>query len=116
MKHYLLCCALAALALAACGQNDNSAQSTAPSMKFEIPPEAKEISVDAIKGDWMVGAKVARVKAEEGKLVCINEKGEPSKCEIRDGKVLFATDWRVYATLIADGKVLRWSDGSGWTR
>ncbi len=116
MKRSLVCHLFAVLVLAACGQNENPTQSANPAMQFVIPAEAREMSIDAIKGEWQVGPRVAIVKIEGNSIACINEKGDPSKCEIKNGKVLLASDWRVYATLIADGKVLRWSDGSGWTR
>jgi hypothetical protein len=116
---------LMAVLVVACGKGDEptkSSDTTAGSVgapatpKYDIPADAGEMTSDAAKGDWNVGPAVAKVVVEGDQITCFNEKGTSSKCQIEDGKVLVATDWRVYAFLLAGGKVLRWSDGSGWTR
>lgn len=111
----LLLLVLAASWLTACGRDDAS-NTPGPAVSFVFPADARTITPDAVKGEWAVGPKIAAVRVEGTAISCINEKGEASRCEIREGKALLAVDWRVYAVLIADGKVLRWSDGSGWTR
>lgn len=116
---------LMAVLVVACGKGDepakNSDQTAKPvetpaTPKYDIPADAGEMTADAAKGDWNVGPAVAKVVIEGDQITCVNEKGSSSKCQIEEGKVLVATDWRVYAFLLAGGKVLRWSDGSGWTR
>ena len=114
-----------AILVVACGKGDEPAKGSdrtaqpveAPAQrKYDVPADAGEMTADAAKGDWNVGPDVAKVVVEGDQITCVNEKGSSSKCEIEEGKVLVATDWRVHAFMLAGGKVLRWSDGSGWTR
>lgn len=120
MKRQYLITLLLALTLAACGKSEDAAMpassQVAPVAKHEVPSEALPLSIDAIKGEWHVGPKVAAVKVEGDAIICVNENGLSSKAVIKDGKVFLATDWRVHAWLLANGKVLKWSDGSAWTR
>jgi hypothetical protein len=114
---------LAVLCLAACEKTEKITPALqpahvvqAPEPKYVTPADALPMSIDSIKGQWNVGDKVAKFEMEADGLICINEKGDRSKTQLIDGKAVLATDWRVHAWLLADGKVLRWSDGSGWTR
>lgn len=111
---------LIALTLAACGKNEDVAMTgssqSASAAKYDVPSDALPLSVDAIKGEWNVGPKVAAVKLEGDAIICVNENSLSSKAVIKDGKAILATDWRVHAWLLANGKVLKWSDGSAWTR
>ena len=111
---------LIALTLVACGKSEEAAMPTssqaAPVAKHDVPAEALPLSIDAIKGEWSVGPKTAVIKIESDVIICVNENGLSSKAVIKDGKAILATDWRVHAWLLANGKVLKWSDGSAWTR
>ncbi len=118
-KRYLIT-VLITLTLVACGKSEDAAMSassqTALAAKYDVPSDALLLSIDAIKGEWHVGPKVAAVKVEGDAIICVNENGLSSKAVIKDSKAILATDWRVHAWLLANGKVLKWSDGSAWTR
>lgn len=120
MKQRFIISLVFALALVACGKSEDAAMSassqTASAAKYDVPGDALPLSIDAIKGEWHVGPKVASVRLEGDAIICVNENGLSSKAVIKDGKAILATDWRVHAWLLANGKVLRWSDGSAWTR
>jgi len=106
--------------LTACGKSEDAATSasskTASAVKYEVPSDALPLAIDAIKGKWNVGPKVAAIRLEGDSIICINENGLSSKAVIKDGKAILATDWRVHAWLLANGNVLRWGDGGAWTR
>lgn len=110
------------LAVAGCGKSEEPPkpseppQQAATAVAFPVPSDAEPITAEAILGDWAVGDSVAKVTADGDKLVCTNEKGMASKCAIDAGKALVAEEWRVHAALLGGGKVLKWSDGSAWTR
>lgn len=120
MKQRYLIAVLITLTLTACGNSEDAAMSVssqaASAAKYDVPSEALPLSIEAIKGEWNVEPKTAAIKVEGNAIICVNENGLSSKAVIKDGKAILATDWRVYAWLLADGKVLRWSDGSAWTR
>lgn len=120
MKKRYLISLVFALTLVACGKSEDGAMSVsfqaASAPKYEIPSDALPLSIDAIKGEWNVGPKTAAIKVEGDAIICVNENGLSSKAVLKDGKAILATDWRVHAWLLANGKVLRWSDGSAWTR
>lgn len=110
---------------AACGDRDEAAKSVSSQAttsqaisveKYDVPSDALPLTIDAIAGPWTVGTKTAFIKVVGSDVSCVNENGLPSKAVLKDGKVIFATDWRVYGWLLANGTVLKWSDGSAWTR
>lgn len=120
MKQLYTVIILVSLTLVACGRSDDSSMPasfhSASTTRNNVPSEALPLSIDAIKGEWNVGPKIALVKIEGDAIVCVNENSLSSKAVIKDGKAILATDWRVQAWLLANGKVLKWSDGSAWTR
>lgn len=120
VKQLFLIYVLIALTLVACGKSEDAAMPVSPqaasAAKYDVPSEALPLSIDAIKGEWNVGPKTAAIKVEGNAIICVNENGLSSKAVLKDGKAILATDWRVHAWLLANGKVLRWSDGSAWTR
>jgi|GEM_PF-6786658 len=92
---------VAILALSGCGKSED-----------DISP----MSSERISGQWKSGGKPARIELVDNALVCTNENQAASKAEIKDGKVLVATDWHTSATLSPDGKVLRWDNDTVWVR
>jgi hypothetical protein len=102
--------------LSGCGKSgDDIATTTSPSPSTSVET-AKEMSLELISGQWKSGGKPARIEMVSNALVCTNEAESVSRAEIKDGKVLFATDWNTSATLSADGKELRWNNGTVWFR
>ena len=56
--------------------------------KHDVPSDALPLSIDAIKGEWNVGAKIVSVKVESEAVICVNENGLSSKAVIKDGKAI----------------------------
>jgi hypothetical protein len=98
------------VALSGCGRSGDEITTTTS------PSPSKEMSVEAISGQWRFDRKPARIELNANALVCINEKEMTSRAEIKDGKVLVASDWNATATLSMDGKELRWDNGTVWYR
>jgi hypothetical protein len=98
------------VALSGCGQSGDEITTTTS------PSPSKEMSVEAVSGQWHFGGKPARIESNANALICINEKEMTTRAEIKDGKVLVAIDWNTSATLSLDGKELRWTNGTVWSR
>ncbi|MCP5196292.1 MAG: hypothetical protein H6974_05855 [Gammaproteobacteria bacterium] len=83
-----------------------------------VLPNDKEISSKLILGDWYYQGKLANISIADsaGSLICTNESGVSTKSIIKNSKLLWAMDWNIYATISRDGKELKWSNGSVWTR
>lgn len=122
---YLVLAGMLAVALTACGKKEETAKPAAPAASVAVPApaspwappaDALALSPEVVAGKWKADGKDCEVKLVDGALVIVNEKGQPSKGKIEGGKVLVALDWNVKAALWADGKSLRWSDGSIWFR
>ena len=101
---------VAIAAFSGCGKSGDDITTTTS------PSPSKEMSVEAVSGQWKFAGKPARIELNANALICINEKEMTSRAEIKDGKELVAIDWNTTATLSLDGKELRWTNGTVWFR
>lgn len=120
MKHFILVVAFCVV-LNACGKNEETvktAHTKVPSSAstWVVPANAADLPPAALIGKWKADEKDCEIKMVDNGLILVNQKGQPSKAEIKDRKVLVASDWRVKAYLSSDGKSLWHSNGTIWFR
>ncbi|MCP5196293.1 MAG: hypothetical protein H6974_05860 [Gammaproteobacteria bacterium] len=88
------------------------------SLPTVVQPDTKEMKIELILGNWKYQGKSASIAATDltDVVVCTNELNASVEAKIESGQLLWAMDWDIYAVLSGDGKELRWSNGSIWTR
>ena len=80
--------------------------------------DAPSIDASNFLGAWQRGGGTAQVRREGRGLVCINEFGGKSLCEMVDTRTIRAIDWEggLLGVLSSDRSRIDWKNGTSWSR
>jgi hypothetical protein len=104
---------LAGALLTGCS-SDSTPPQPAPPASAPGAAAGEAMSAAGLVGPWTFNGACA-IELKDGALSVVNERGSRASATIQAG-VMSVPEWNLTGTLHGNGKELRWSNGSTWTR
>ncbi len=72
---------------------------------------------ECLLGTWLSLNNIpCQINADGGGLVFVNDRGQPSRCQVMDPGTLMAVDWNMPARIGNQYRSLNWANGMVWMR